>query len=60
MTIKEYCELAGVSKSAVSYRISNNMLLPGVKEYKKEDRVFILVRDKAISTDIIKKSFRLH
>lgn len=60
MTIKEYCDIANISKSAVTYRINNNKLLPGIKSYEKKDKTYILTRDKNISTDIIRQSFRAH
>lgn len=60
MLIKEYCDLANVTKSAISYRIKNKKPLPGIKNYVKKDKIFILTRDTRISTESIINSFRTH
>jgi hypothetical protein len=60
MTIKEYCTIAGVSKSAVTYRINNNLLLPGIKSFKKTDKKYVLTRDQTVNNNTIKQLFRSH
>jgi hypothetical protein len=58
MTIKQYTDIAGVSAPTVSYRMKNRLVLPGIKDYRKVNRVYVLVRDETISDDQIRLFFR--
>jgi hypothetical protein len=58
MSVKEYAGIAGVSASAISYRVNNRLVLPGIKKYSKVDRVYLLERDNSIRDEDIKLFYR--
>jgi len=58
---KQYAEKLGISQASVSFRINNNMSLPGVKRMEKVNRFYFLHFDDGISDDQLeqlKKEFR--
>lgn len=59
ITVQEYAALAEISTPAISYRIANKRILPGIKNYHydKTERRYYLERDN-MPSEIIKLHFR--
>jgi len=55
---KEYADRIGVKQPSVSYRINNNMPLPGVKKVEQFSRFYVLHFDTKTNIPRAKKMFK--
>lgn len=60
ITVIEYADIAEVTTAAISYRVTRNKNLPGIKSYTYNEatRQYELIRDERIKPEEIKNYFR--
>jgi len=58
ISVKEYATLLRVNKTAIIYRLANNISLPGVQRHEKIGNSFVLLYNEATDIEEAKKEFR--